>query len=105
MSIEFVSYSGEYPCLCYGKLVVKIDGKETSFGSGFDLDADYPSFWGSGGSTGFVDQVDWEPVVTKGEWQLEACKKSYPEEIWKIMPDLLGVMNENVRHGCCGGCL
>jgi hypothetical protein len=32
MNIEFVSYNGAYPNLCRGKLVVKIDGKEVSFG-------------------------------------------------------------------------
>jgi hypothetical protein len=32
MNIEFVSYNGKYPNLCSGKLTVKIDGKEVSFG-------------------------------------------------------------------------
>lgn len=105
MKIEFVSYSGTYPCLCAGRLVVKVDGKEISFESGAGTDADYPAFWASGGSTGFVDRIDWEPVVTEGEWRLEACGKSYPKKIWDLLPKLLDVMNENVRHGCCGGCI
>ena len=25
--VEFVSYSGKYPCLCMGTLVLKIDGE------------------------------------------------------------------------------
>lgn len=55
-----------------------------------------PVLWvGAGG--------DWEPVVTEGEWQLEACRKSYPKKTWDLLPKLLDAMNENVRHGCCGG--
>ena len=104
MKIEFVSYSGTYPCLCHGRLVVKVDGKEISFESG-GADADYPAFWASGGSTGFIDLVDWEPIVTEGEWQLKACGKSYPKKIRDLLPKLLDVMNENVRPGCCGGCI
>ena len=33
--IEFVSYTGKYPCLCMGTLTLKIDGKEMSFKGGF----------------------------------------------------------------------
>lgn len=105
MKIEFVSYSEKYPCLCFGKLVVKIDGKEVSFGSIAGVKTDYPAFWESGGTCGFVDQIDWEPVVTKGKWQLDAYKKNYPKKILKILPDVLEVMNANVAYGCCGGCL
>lgn len=103
MKIEFASHSGTYPALCCGRLVVKVDGKEISFESAAGADADYPAFWASGGSTGFVDRVDWEPVVTEGEWQLEACRKSYPEKTRGLLPKLLDVMNESVRHGRCGG--
>lgn len=103
MKIEFASHSGTYPALCCGRLVVKVDGKEISFESAAGADADYPAFWASGGSTGFVDRVDWEPVVTEGEWQLEACRKSYPEKTRDLLPKPLDVMNESVRHGRCGG--
>lgn len=68
MKVEFVSYSGKYPCLCYGRLVVRINGKEVSFESGRDCDADYPAFWTSGGNATFEDRVNWEPIVTQDEW-------------------------------------
>ena len=103
MAIEFVSYSEKYPCLCFGKLVVKIDGKEVSFGSIARIKADYPAFWASGGSVRFTE--DWEPIVTSGEWQLSADEKNYPKRIWKILPQILQVMNDNVTYGCCGGCI
>lgn len=99
MKIEFVSYSKKYPCLCFGTLVVKINGKKVSFGT----DEKYPAFWASGGSVKFTE--DWEPIVTEGEWQLAANEKNYPKRIWKILPQILQVMNDNVTHGCCGGCI
>jgi hypothetical protein len=108
--IEFVSYSGKYPCLCSGKLVVKIDGKEVSFGyttklfDGDDI-ADYPKFWCSGGSVSFDENWN-ECVIPYCDWEMAGpIEKHYPPEIFKLLPDILKVMNENVDGGCCGGCV
>ena len=113
--IEFVSYTGDYPNLCRGKLTVKIDGKSVTFGEtkyypGLnhkeDL-AEYPSFWCSGGSTGFDDELN-EIVIGDIPWEMSKCggtENDYPPEIFKILPDVLAVMNENVPGGCCGGCI
>jgi hypothetical protein len=110
--IEFVSYNGKYPNLCSGKLVVKIDGKEVSFGQtteawnlpeGEKL-ANYPRFWCSGGSIRFkMDYSDYR--IVHGDWELIGSENDYPPEIWKLLPDILRVMNENVESGCCGGCV
>lgn len=117
--IEFVSYDGTYPTLCSGKLIVKINGKEVSFGKtkkfwSWEIDdilADYPSFWHSGGSVGFcggdsyvASDIPWE--LSWDDAALEASyRNNYPEEIWELIPDILKVMNEHVPGGCCGGCL
>lgn len=101
--LEFVSYDGEYPNLCSGILTVKIDGKLKTFGSYYDKKTNYPCFWMSGGSASF--DKDWNANVTQGEWVLEASKKEYPKDIWKLLPRLLKLMNDNVLNGCCGGCL
>ena len=111
--IEFVSYNGAYPNLCYGKLVVKIDGKEVSFGKinkfwswekAEDL-ADYPRFWCSGGSINIKMDYYSDYNIEHGDWEMIGSEKDYPSEIWKLLPDILRVMNENVECGCCGGCL
>ena len=98
--VKFISYDGEYPNLCSGTLVVEIDGKRTSFGW---HNADYPEFWVSGGSVSFDE--DWSETVDRGEWELCFDEKNYPPEIAAAMPELIRVFNENVREGCCGGCV
>lgn len=102
--IEFVSYSGKYPNLCGGKLVVKIDGKEVSFGTYDEFVADYPRFWCSGGSIHLKrDYSDYN--IEHGDWELIGSENEYPPEIWKLIPDILKIMNENINNGCCGGCV
>ena len=32
MNIEFVSYDGEWPSLCMGRLILKVNGEEIDFG-------------------------------------------------------------------------
>ena len=32
-NVEFISYDGKYPCLCSGKLILRIDGVIVTFGS------------------------------------------------------------------------
>lgn len=112
MDIEFISYDGEYPNLCFGTLVVKIDGVETSFGPGFlwerekkagKAPPEYPKFWTSGGGVAFDE--DWSEIVSSGDWELMFDEKDYPPEIAAAMPELIRVFNENVPPGCCGGCV
>lgn len=84
--IEFVSYTGEYPCLCIGTLTLKIDGKEMSFKGEFHS-----------GGTCYFDE-DWDEHVTEGDWEALNLTDEEKEEITLLF-------NVNVEHGCCGGCL
>ena len=53
--IKFISYTGEYPCLCMGVLTLEIDGDIIKFGNRYlNENRDYPTFWESGGSCGFI---------------------------------------------------
>lgn len=100
MNIKFVDYSGEYPNLCSGILTLNIDGVNKTFGD--DDDCDYDKFWITGGRTYFsggwskshIEEDEW--IINKGE--LPPALKPYSEEIADIF-------NDNVPHGCCGGCL
>lgn len=102
--VQFISYTGEYPCLCMGVLTLKIEGEIVKFGYD-DTSADdnnYDSFWESGGSCFFIGDYE-EEVVTTDEWVIDA--EEIPEKYRKYALIIAKVFNDNVRHGCCGGCL
>lgn len=92
--VEFVSYSGEYPNLCRGELVLRIDGDNVVFGLGKNK---FKRFWLSGGGIEYE-----EDIITK-EWVI--CTKDLPEKYQKYAIEIDEVFNENVPYGCCGGCV
>lgn len=85
--VEFVSYTGEYPCLCHGVLTLRINGKEVQF-------ADVHS----GGDVYFDEQ--WNGYVIKGPWIV-----GIPLEYAEYKDEINQCMNDNVPYGCCGGCI
>lgn len=87
--VEFVKYTGEWPCACYGELTVKIDGEEVTFASGCLT---------SGGSVWF--DKDWDEHVEEDPWSV-----SLPDEYVKYTKEVEEVVNENIPWGCCGGCV
>ena len=86
--VEFVSYDGEWPNLCRGKLVLKIDWQ---LYDKFELC--------SGGRCGFLNGYS-ESYIEKGPWKVDV-----PEEIEHLKKEIEEVVNENIPEGCCGGCL
>ena len=102
INIEFVKYTGRYPNLCSGTLTLKINNKLITFGNEYDRDAklitDYKSFWRTGGEinwhTGYCNRSKW--IIDKED--LPDCYKEYYKEFDKVF-------NDNVEHGCCGGCI
>ena len=97
-NVEFVSYSGKYPCLCMGVLTLKIDGEEVKFGNKYShKNVDYPTFWHSGGG------IDNNYCAYSGEWEIDV--EELPEQYRKYATEIDDVFNENVEYGCCGGCI
>lgn len=89
--VKFISYDGAFPNLCSGKLILEVNGKKVEF----------PNYClCSGGSVSFSD--DWEETVTQGEWRITDFPKDFPENLKTEAED---IVNENVRWGCCGGCV
>lgn len=105
--VEFVSYDGEYPNLCRGVLVLRIDGEEVRFND-YDhetyrsKDGTYPKFWCSGGECYFAGDYT-APVVCGGEWEIDV--EDLPEKFRDLATEIDRVFNSNVEHGCCGGCI
>lgn len=118
--VEFISYDGQWPNLCRGVLVLRIDGKEYKFGHDYSnlhwhediqqwvhededpANPNYESFWKSGGSYGFETKWTNEYIHT-GEWEIDVDE--LPEELWEYADEIDSVINENIPQGCCGGCL
>lgn len=86
--VEFVSYSGAYPNLCNGELVLKINGETVYFGNALS----------SGGAVWFDD--DWLEHVESGTWSV-----SIPEKYLEFKNEIEECVNANIPWGCCGGCV
>lgn len=95
--VKFISYSGDYPNLCSGTLILKIDGKTVTFGNPYNKSKpQYPDFWTSGGS------CDWDGNITSGTWRIDPDE--LPVEYRAYAAEIEEVFNANVPWGCCGGC-
>lgn len=88
--VKFISYTGEYPCLCMGILNIEVDGKSYAL----------KHCMRSGGNVSFDDE--WKAFVTTGEWSLDLDE--YPDLI-PYQEEITKLVNENVPYGCCGGCV
>ncbi len=89
--VEFISYDGKYPTLCYGTLVIKIDGKKYSLKNCLT----------SGGSV--TSDEDWNFTVNEGPWSIRESK--LPDDLKRYYLEIEKAVNENVLEGCCGGCI
>lgn len=89
VGIQFISYDGEYPSYCYGKLTVKIGEEFVVFPVGSLR---------SGGMHLFDDE--YMEHVEEGPWRL--CYAGIPENLRTAIES---VVNEKLPWGCCGGCV
>lgn len=87
--VEFVSYNGKLPNLCRGTLVIKVNGEEISL----------ENYLISGGRCWF--DKGWVDHVETGDWRINKL----PDDLEQYREEILRVVNENVPHGCCGGCI
>ena len=89
--VEFISYNGEYPCLCSGILEIKVNGKY------YKLD----HILLSGGSVWFDDSMG--EHIEEGPWEIS--ESGLPKELRPYIKQIEKVVNDNVEYGCCGGCI
>ena len=86
-----IKYDGSYPNLCSGKLIVIVDGIEWNF-------PDY--CLSSGGSVSF--DSEWQENVTYGAWTITDWPAEFPEI---LQLHVTRAVNDEIDHGCCGGCV
>lgn len=94
--VKFIEYTGKYPCLCMGVLILEIDGVKYTFGN--KEGTDFRAFWISGGYI-----TDNYSTVIREEWRIDV--EELPEQFRDLAPDIDMLFNENVDFGCCGGCI
>lgn len=88
--VEFVSYDGRWPCLCNGTLTLKVNGNTYSFNHAMI----------SGGYV--MRDEDWNMWSEQGDWEIDL--EEHPE-LEPYKEEITQVINDNVEHGCCGGCI
>lgn len=93
--VKFIEYTGSFPKLCRGNLLLEIDGVQVWFGH--TKECKYKAFWSSGGH---IDS-DRETYFS-GEWVIDV--EEIPEQYRKYAVEIDRAFNANVYYGCCGGC-
>ena len=91
---EIVSYDGEYPMLCDGTLKVILDNGE-------ELEISDPC--ASGGC--ICRSEDWDMWPEEGELKIGYGLKNNKILTKEDKQKVVDWFNENVPHGCCGGCI
>ena len=86
--VRFVSYDGEYPCLCYGILKIEVARKI------WELEDALVS------NGGYRITDDGDDYCTTAPWSVDLPVQLKPYE-----KEITDVVNENVAWGCCGGCI
>jgi hypothetical protein len=89
-----ISYDGAYPNLCRGHLKVTVRGKVSTV---WDFGEHALS---SEGSVSFDD--DWQEHVERGPWHIRQWPDGFPVELKDAVTE---AVNDQVDHGCCGGCV
>jgi len=88
-----IEYDGKSPNLCGGTLIVYIGEKKYDFGDHCLI---------SGGMICRND--DWEMWAEEGPWGISEWPEGFPDDDGlKIL--IVDVINEEIPHGCCGGCI
>lgn len=90
--VEFISYDGKWPALCCGTLTIKVDGKTYSLKHSLI----------SGGCIVGGPSTDWDMWAETGPWKIDL--EEHPE-LEPYKEEIIRVVNENVKQGCCGGCI
>lgn len=91
--IKFISYTGKFPNLCSGTLTVEHDGTQ------YEINGNKAFY--TGGNVSF--SAGWEEDIEIGAWGVFADE--LPPELEEHWEKVEEIMNDNVQHGCCGGCI
>lgn len=74
------------PSLCLGTLELKIDGEKLLL---------FNSLISGGGIN--------DEYIESGSWSIDA--DAVPPQYHHLLAQIANIVNENIPHGCCGGCI
>ncbi len=86
-----IEYNGKWPNLCSGQLFVIVEGKRWDFGRCCLI---------SGGRVYKDDEGDWH--THHDSWSIDEWPEDFPSH---LEHDITEAVNEQITHGCCGGCI
>jgi hypothetical protein len=103
---EFIilSYTGEYPNLCSGKLNIIMNGESIVISN----------FLESGGTCAYNPNRNYEFAdkdpddgyeITTGPWKLYEEAEDLEQFTKEQRNYILEWVNKNIKEGCCGGCI
>ncbi len=93
-SVNFVNYTGKYPSLCDGDLIIDVNNVRYILKS--------KDIMNTGGACYFTNNYS-ESHIEENEWLVNYEK--LPDELKSYACEIDRVINENIPFGCCGGCL
>lgn len=93
--VEFVSYDGEYPNLCSGTLILKVEG----------VNVEMPKYCLRSCGRVWFEKVEGglDEHVESGAWKIDSYWM--PEFLKPFTEEMEAVINANIPQGCCGGCV
>jgi len=83
---KVIGFTGAYPNLCSGAFILLIDNKEYDF---------------EGNSLRSEGGLDENYDAHEGPWSVSKWPKGFPKE---LKEKALDIINNDIPHGCCGGC-
>lgn len=86
-----IEYDGEYPNLCRGNMTVFIDGEKWEFPQ-----------WPLASTGGIFNEELQDYIPVEGLWKVRYWPEKFPESLKNSVIDAI---NDQVKHGCCGGCI
>ena len=94
-TIEILRYDGKYPCLCSGRLTVKVGGKEY---------VTRPCVLGPGEGAGCHRDCDGNWTTDYGDWRV--YPEYLPKDMRRYAARIEAAVNESgIKKPCCGGCI
>ena len=91
--VKLISYDGSYPNLCAGTLIIAVVN---------DITKTYVEWVFPPHSLSSGGYIDGDYEAHSGSWEIEDWPDEFP---MGLRDDVIDLVNSEIEHGCCGGCI